>query len=61
MNAANDRDETEVPITLTVGTHTLKVLYNYQAGDREIRITWRRPETDGLQWLTFENFTPSPP
>jgi len=60
IEQANVRYEAGQTITLDPGPHTLRILYNYEGGDQDIKLRWQPPNTDGLNNITFENFIPAP-
>lgn len=58
IGRANERHEAESRIALTPGPHLLRILYHYEAGDREVQLFWTPPES-GQARIPFELFIPA--
>jgi hypothetical protein len=58
---ANARQEQNATISLTTGTHKISILFNFEAGDRQIRLLWATPQVGDLKYMPAELLTPITP
>ena len=60
ISHANERHEAEMSINLSAGSHTLRILYSYEGGDRDLQLFWKKPDNE-LDRLPFDLLTPRDP